>query len=211
MVKRVCPRAKTAEWLPVPCTLDAESNPEAVAAARVRYASPAGGPLVGHFGTFGRSITDLLGPVVNGLLGRMPDARVLLVGRNSEQAAAGFGDNRVTATGPLPSAAVSIHLRACDLLVQPFPDGVSSRRTSAMAGLANGVPVVTNLGPLSEPVWAGGAVAAAPEPDPSAVAALAADLANDPKARAELGRRGANLYRETFALEQTIARLRGAP
>jgi glycosyltransferase involved in cell wall biosynthesis len=80
-----------------------------------------------------------------------------------------------------------------------------------MAGLANGVPVVTNLGPLSEPVWAGGAVAAAPEPDPSAVAALAADLANDPKARAELGRRGANLYRETFALEQTIARLRGAP
>lgn len=209
ILRRVSPRAKAAEWLPVPCTLDATPAPAEVAAARTRYAPP-GGPLVGHFGTFGGLVTSLLTPTIAGLLGRVPGARVLAVGRGSERFAAGFGNGAVAATGELPPPAVSAHLRACDLLVQPFPDGVSSRRTSAMAGLANGVPVVTNLGALSESVWAGGGVAAVPVPDPAALAALAAELANDPAALAALARRGAALYRDAFAPEHTIARLRGA-
>src|SRR5262249_59264800 len=61
--------------------------------------------------------------------------------------------NRLHATGPLPADAVAGYLAACDLLLQPFPDGVSTRRTSVMAGLALGLPIVTSDGPATEPIW----------------------------------------------------------
>lgn len=210
LLKRLCPRSRPAEWLPVPCTLDTDPDPAAVHNVRTRFAPP-GGVLVGHFGTFGNLIADLLRPALVELTCLIPGAAVVLVGRGGErfreQLLARHPDlaGRVAATGGLAPGLVAAHLRACDLLVQPFPDGVSSRRTSAMAGLANGVPVVTNLGFLSEPVWA--AVAAVPMPDPVALAHRAAALLAEPAARAELGRRGADLYRDTFALEHTLARL----
>jgi glycosyltransferase involved in cell wall biosynthesis len=116
---------------------------------------------------------------------------------------------RIHATGEVLLEMVSAHLRACDLLVQPFPDGISSRRTSAMAGIANGIPVVTNLGHLSESIWSKGGIALAPGPDPIAIARLATRLIADPEQRKRVGEGGLALYREAFALEKTISRLRG--
>ncbi len=201
-----------AEWLPVPCTIDANPAPEVVALVRNRVRVP-GVPLVGHFGTCGEIIAAMLVPALVELL-CSSDARVLLIGRGSREFRARLDARhpefaqRVSATGELADADVSAHLRACDLLLQPYPDGISSRRTSAMAGLANGVPVATNLGALSEPLWSQGAVAGPPIPDAVALALCAAALLADRTALEELGRRGAALYRETFALEQTIAKLR---
>ena len=43
----------------------------------------------------------------------------------------------------LANEEVSVHLSACDLMIQPYPDGISARRTSAMAALAHERPVVT--------------------------------------------------------------------
>ena len=104
---------------------------------------------------------------------------------------------------------VAAHLRACDLLLQPYADGVSSRRTSVIAGLANRVPVVTNLGALSEPLWASAGAAVVPGPDPAALAAAAAAvLVLPPESRLALAARGAELNRTEFAVERTIARLR---
>jgi glycosyltransferase involved in cell wall biosynthesis len=216
LLRRVCPRAARAEWLPAPCSVDTAADPAAVAAARGRYAAEPGARLVGHFGTFGPLVADLLGPVAGRVLRDNPAARLLLIGRGSgeyrERLAAAEPDlaGRLAAAGGLPAAAVAAHLRACDVLAQPYPDGVSARRTSVMAGLANGVPVVTNLGFLSEPLWASAAgVVVAPGPAPEAVAAAAgAVLGMSDAARAELGRRGAELYAATFALERTIGRLR---
>lgn len=208
LLERLQPRVKPPEWLPVPCTIATEASP-----AGVRLAPP-GGFVVGHFGTFGGAIAGLLAATAGGILNLVPTAALLLVGRGSEVFRDGFVAahpglaSRVAATGALPGEAVSAHLRACDLLVQPYPDGVTSRRTSVMAGLANGLPVVTNLGTLSEPLWAGGGVALVPSPDAGAVTRAAVELLADPAARAELGRRAAALYRDTFALEHTIAKLR---
>ncbi len=213
LLNRICPRMKPAEWSPVPCTLDANPHPDAVDAAKRLFA--AGGRLIGHFGTFGENIAALLSPALADLLRRSPGVGVLLIGRGSGEFRKRFlGDHpawagRVSATGALPADAVSAHLRACELLVQPFPDGISSRRTSAMAGLANGLPVVTNLGFLSEPLWTRGAVAAVPTADPSALALLAVDLLADAVAREQLGRAALTLYRGTFALEHTLSKLRG--
>ena len=58
------------------------------------------------------------------------------------------------AAGYLSPAELSAHIAACDLFVQPYPDGITSRRTSAMACLSRARPVVTTTGHLTEPLWA---------------------------------------------------------
>jgi len=212
---QICPRARPAEWLPVPCNVATVADPEVVAAARSKYAPDPAAPLVGHFGTFGRLIADLLEPAVVGLLRTDPRARILLIGRGSERyhvhISASHPDlaGRVAGTGELPPAGVAAHLRACDMLLQPYPDGVSSRRGSVMAGLANRVPVVTNLGILSESLWAASTgIAVVPGPDHAALAAAVVEvLALSPENRLALGARGAALYFSEFTLEQTIERL----
>ncbi len=50
---------------------------------------------------------------------------------------------RVRWTGPLPDDAVSANLNAVDVLLMPYEDGVSLRRGTLMAGLANGCAIVT--------------------------------------------------------------------
>ncbi len=212
---QICPRARPAEWLPIPCNVATVADPGAIATVRSRHAPDPATPLVGHFGTFGRPITDLLEPAIVGLLRTDPLARILLIGRGSERYHSQIGvahpdlAGRVTGTGELPPGVVAAHLRACDLLLQPYPDGVSSRRTSVMAGLANQVPVVTNLGDLSEPLWAASTGATVvPCPDPTALAAAVVKvLALPSEDRLALGAQGAELYFSEFTLERTIGRL----
>ena len=216
LLRQICPQSRPAEWLPVPCNVATVADPRAVAAARSQYAPDPSTRLIGHFGTFGRLITNLLEAAVAGVLRAEPRARVLLIGRGSEeyyvQIEAYCPDlvGRVAATGELSPGEVAAHLRACDVLLQPYADGVSSRRTSVMAGLANLVPVVSNLGHLSEPFWASAAgVAVVPRPDPTELAAAAGEvLGLSPENRLALGARGAELYRSQFSVERTIARLR---
>ncbi len=205
-------------WTPIPANVPGDALPAAVAARRRELTG--GDPtarVVGHFGTYGRPITGLLEPVLREVLARRPGARVLLLGRGGERwrdgLTAGRPDwaARVTATGGVPAAAVAECLRACDLAVQPYPDGASARRTTLMAALANGVPVVTTVGPLSEPVWADGAVAAAPADDPGRLAALVVELLDRPDRLAELGAAARRTYESQFAIERTVAVLLADP
>jgi hypothetical protein len=80
-----------------------------------------------------------------------------------------------------------------------------------MASLVNARAVVTTTGHLTEPVWADtGAVALIRALDNDAFVACArALLANDDN-RGALAARGAQVYRERFALDHTIRTLRGA-
>ena len=216
-IRRLCPQCPAAEWLPIPSNVPAEADPEEVAAVRRRYGPDADVPLVGQFGTFGDPVGDVRGPAVAEFLARRPVARMLLVGRGTDRFARHLAAvypsliGRVSATGELAADRLSAHVRACDLMLQPYPDGVSSRRTSVMAGLANGVPVATNLGVLSEPLWARTTgVAVAASPDPVRLAAVAGRILDlSPADRAALGRRGAELYRATFTVERVIDALRG--
>ena len=116
---------------------------------------------------------------------------------------------RILATGPLaPEDAVN-SLAASDLLLQPYLDGVSSRRTSVMAGLALGLPIVTTEGPLSEPVWReGGAVALVPVADPDALVASSLVLLQQEAKRKQLGQAARLFYRRHFSVERVIHSLR---
>jgi glycosyltransferase involved in cell wall biosynthesis len=115
----------------------------------------------------------------------------------------------VHATGGLPPEDVAAHLAACDVLLQPYPDGVSSRRSSVMAGLALGLPVVTTHGFLTEDIWdKTGAVALVPVAAEALVAATDAIL-SDPGRQSQMALRAAAAYHQHFALERTVLALRG--
>ncbi len=85
------------------------------------------------------------------------------------------------------------------------------RRTTLLTALANGAPVVTTIGALSEPVRLEGAVAAAPAGDAERLVLLALDLFDRPHRLAELGRAGRRLYEDRFALCHTVATLLESP
>jgi glycosyltransferase involved in cell wall biosynthesis len=99
--------------------------------------------------------------------------------------------NRVVNLGWLESGKLGRVFRALDLAVAPFADGLTLRRTSAMAALAYGVPLVSSRGPLFDPSLAD---AAACEPTAEAFVATVRAMVADPARRALLGAAGRRFY-----------------
>lgn len=206
-------RAVPFEWTPIPSNVPVAEDAEGARRVRARHV-PAGGRLLGHFGTYRANVAGLLAPVLAAVLEPSPERAALLLGRGGE----GFRDallerhpglaGRVHAPGALSAAELSLHLAACDLLVQPYPDGANGRQTSLAAGLEHGLAVVTTEGPSTEPVWReSGAVALAPPGDAEAAARLVDRLLADDAARARLGAAAKRLYDERLHLRHTIAAL----
>ena len=146
------------------------------------------------------------------------DCSVLLLGRTSAEVARALVaaqpslDGRLHATGTLSPEDVSRHIGACDIMLQPYPDGVSSRRTSAMAALSHGIPMVTTIGPLSEALWSeAGAATLVPVEEMGSLADAAASLLTSPARRQQLAARAQALYRDRFALQHTVNTLRTLP
>ena len=203
-------------WLPVPSNLTAWPDAQETARVRRRLA-PNNALVVGSFGTYGPLVAALLTAVLPPILDRAPDRLGLLLGRGGDEFASALEAarpslrGRLIAPGELPEPELAAHLAACDLLIQPYPDGVSGRRTSLMAGLALGVPVVTTEGALTEPLWRdAAAVALAPVDRPSEFVGAAASLLADPGLRADLGRRGRSFYQAHFTSDGLIRCLREA-
>jgi glycosyltransferase involved in cell wall biosynthesis len=154
-----------------------------------------------------------LPPVMDGPL----KPSLLLLGSGSEQfrdalvARYPMWQARVHATGYLSATDLSAHIAACDLFAQPYPDGITSRRTSAMACLSRGRPIVTTTGHLTEPLWAEtGAVALVDVADSAAFVSAVVDLLAHDTARAEIGQRGGRVYRERFSVMHVVNTLRAA-
>ena len=202
-------------WIPVPSNVPAEADPERVGAIRERLLRDRYEFIVGHFGTFGRYHLTVLRPTFERILDEGSERVALLVGRGSialrDALVAGRPDlaDRIVATGGLEPSEVSAHISSCDVLVQPFDDGVSARRTSLMAGLALGRPVITNRGSSSGTVWAMRRSVYLTESDePADLAQAVRALLDDPEQRESLGRGGCALHADLFAMARGVARLR---
>ena len=207
-------RALKFTWLPVASTIAVVDNPESVQAIRARYTN-GGGRLVGHFGTCDRHITELLLKAVPALLHNGKPQAMLLVGRGSEVMRSRLIHrqpalaDRVHATGTLAAGELSLHVSACDVMLQPYIDGVSSRRSSTMVVLAHGVPVVTTRGSLTEPLWIESkAVALAPAEDVFALVEATQRLLPDEAGKSRMRTAAKSLYETQFDLRRTITSLR---
>lgn len=214
LLQRIAGRDVAVDWLPVPSGIPVAPNIAASTALRARVGG--GRPIVGHFGTYGHTIRRMLADTLDVLLAKS-DCAVLLIGRDSEVARRAIvarrpaDASRIVATGEVTTDEISTALTACDVLVQPYPDGISTRRTTVMAGLAHGVAVATTAGWLTETLWHDvNATTLAPCDDAAALARDVVHLLQSADARHDLAECGRQLYETRFALRHTIRALRSA-
>lgn len=202
-------------WLPIPATIPRVEDDEAVRSVRDRYVrGDAGRLIVGHFGTYGDHIRPGLIEIFTELFSRRSDVVGLFIGANGEEFIKGFItarpelESRLFAAGFLSKRDASLHLQACDLALQFYPDGASSRRTSLMAALLNETATISTCGHLTESFWGRAeAVPLAPAGDKTAMAQLALRLLDDSSLREKTGRAGRELYLRELSLDQSIKTL----
>jgi len=202
------------QWLPVPSNIRVARDETAIQTIRRRYASE-GSLLVGHFGTYGLPVLSVLEPILLKTAHEMPDLPLLLMGRGSQEFRNRLigrhpaFESRLHATGPLNPESLSHHIAACDVMIQPYPDGATTRRTSLMVGLAHGKPIVTTASEVTEPLWAqSAAVGITPSGDADAFVQLLHQLLRDPAERARMSQAAQKLYQDRFDISHTVAALR---
>ena len=207
--------ALQAAILPIPSTVPVVAAPEEVARWRSMFiGEDRRVTVIGHFGTFGDHMAAELDQVIPAVLGVAANAVFFCIGRRSEEYASRFAARhpqlaaRVKSSGEVERDHLSAVLQVCDLLVQPYPDGVTTRRTSVMAGLAHGIATVTTRGALTDRVWTEtGAAALAPAGAPKAIASEVSLLLDDADHRALVGQRGRSVYEERFSMAHTVRTL----
>ncbi|MGH7934336.1 MAG: hypothetical protein ACREQN_14410, partial [Candidatus Binataceae bacterium] len=133
MLRPYLSRGRAFTWLPVPSNIPVVEDAAGISAMRNRYAAD-GGLIIGHFGTYAPEIAQALARLLPVLMRDHERLGVVLAGGGSIE----FRDrlmrdnpelaSRLFATGQLDPAPLSLVLSACDLMVQPYPDGVSTRR-----------------------------------------------------------------------------------
>jgi glycosyltransferase involved in cell wall biosynthesis len=106
---------------------------------------------------------------------------------------------RTIAPGSMLLHELGRHVAAADLLLVPLVDGVSTRRTSFMAGLCEEVCVIGTSGELTDPSLLSSGLELAKVGDPDAFAERAVELALDRERRAESANRGRELFESRFS------------
>lgn len=187
---------------------------------RQRLGLSPGEQLLGHFGLLHRTKgADLLVRALASLRKAGRPARLVMVGgatgatdpgnapfRDSLRALiARLGlEQAVLWTGVCPEEEAAGHLKACDLVVLPYRDGASFRRSSLIAALALGCAVVTtvpldpaevSLGPGRPTVEDGVNVAMVSGGDVSGLVTILGDLLQRPPQRQRLGQGAQRLGR----------------
>jgi len=207
-----CPQRLKVEWLPVPSTLPLVDDLKAIQAAREKWAGASG--LIGHFGTFGAHTREVLGEPLRLVLDRSPAVRALLLGKNGDQFLAELIkdhphlSDRVTAPGKQELEQLSIGLSACDLMLQAYGGGISTRNTSLMAILQHGKPLVATRGHVTDPEWdAWDVVDLAQVGDSEGLAERAIELLENQPLRQTKGAAGKELYEKLFSINRLVETL----
>lgn len=202
------------QWIPAPSNVPPSGDRDGAGVIRARFQ---GAVLIGQFGTYSRAIQSALLEIVPRLLDGAPERVMLFMGRGSE---AFQGEllrlhprlvGQVHASGPLETDDLSRSIAACDLLLQPYPDGTSTRRTSLMAGLEHGIPTVSTSGRLTEPFWGdSGVLALVPAGDTEAFVQAAQRLLDNEPERKRMGAAARALYKSRFDVKHVVTALRAA-
>ncbi len=137
------------------------------------------------------------------------DVRLVYIGLQPEVVRAALPEAAVVADGALPADEVSRRFSAMDLLLCPFVDGVSTRRTTMMTGLQHGVATLGTVGEYTSPQLAredDSALRLVPCGDARAFAQAARALANSEADRLRIGSAGRRLFEAEYAPEMLADR-----
>jgi glycosyltransferase involved in cell wall biosynthesis len=132
--------------------------------------------------------------------------RLSVVGRGSDEAAVALRDLLVEthdielqATGVLSEAELGARLARADAALFVRDGGISSRRGTALAALAAGLPVVGYAGPETAPPLSEAGVVLTHPDDAAAAAGALAHIARDPDFAQRLRQNSVSSYRQYFA------------
>lgn len=199
------------EWLPIPSPVAPVHDPEGVAALRARCLAPGTGRLLGHLGMYSRLTAGSVHRVMSASLASDPRLSALLVGMGSEELrreilqGSPILKDRIRSAENLSADDLSRHLQVCDVFIQPYPEGLTSRRTSTMGPLAHGRAVVSFDGEATEAVWrVRGGVALVPAGDTGAMTREALRLLTDARAREAAATKGQALYDGQFDVRHSV-------
>ncbi len=200
-------------WLPVPTNIPLTEGCGSHQPIRNRYA-PNGETIIGHFSTHGNLVTQMLDRTLPVLLRGRTDRVCLLIGQSGER----YRDQliranpdlagRVGASGSIDAAAVSGHLLACDMLLQPYPEGITARRTTAMAGLAHGIPLVSSSGAMTESFWAKSGALALASCEAEEITRVAESVLSNPALAWQMAAHARLFYDQYFDARHMIRALR---
>lgn len=168
--------------------------PHSSAEARQRLGIGPETKVLGAFGSGHVSkLSRLVSVAAEAVGSRYPDTILLSVGKGGQAlraecaGVANFRDE-----GPLPPEEAALRIRAMDVMLAPFADGLATRRGSAIAALQHGVSVCSTVTRwtdrlLVDPPWAGIRLCAPDQPDVYARNAL--DLVAQPPSDEEIRQR----------------------
>lgn len=86
---------------------------------------------------------------------KRPGAILLYVGSQGNAVQAACGGSDMIDAGSQKPERVGLYLRAMDLVLAPFSDGISSRRTSVMSPMQHGVPIASTITRDSDSIFNG--------------------------------------------------------
>jgi hypothetical protein len=152
LLHRLSPKTMKAIWLPIPSNINVQQKQSSFKALDQQDSFT-----VGHFSTYSPEIQN----AIKSWLQLLPsNFQVKLFGRGSKQFLSQINKQewnhhkKILCFDDLNEVQLSQEIQTCQLMYQPYPlDGITTRRTTAMACIALGVPLITNLGSLSEPLW----------------------------------------------------------
>lgn len=197
-------------WLPVPSPIDGVDTPRQVQARRQALAGSH--PVVGYFGTASPLIADVVEAVIVETASRRPDVKFVLLGRGTAALAQRLEARMpslaraIVARGEHPGDEIGTLIQCCDVFVQPYPDGVSRRRTTVMALLKLGCAVVASRGVRTEDGWQD-VVCLTPDRDPASMSEAAVRLLDQPDRRRRLSHDATRAYAEHYSAERAVATL----
>jgi glycosyltransferase involved in cell wall biosynthesis len=150
-------------------------------------------------------LTDHVGRAANAVAAALGGCTLLMLG--SGASVPEHLDPRVTVLCPgfLTADDVAPLIAACDIYLAPYLDGVSSRRTTMLAGLQQGVAIVGTKGPSTDPeLLSHPALRLTAVDDAEAFAEVAAAIASDAAARAEMASRASALFVERYSFSVVV-------
>ena len=207
-----CPKRVQVEWLPVPSTLPLVEDAKAIQNIRGQLSESE--VFVGHFGTFGAHTREVLGEPLRLVLEKLPNIHALLLGKNGDRYLSEWVkeyphlQGRVTAPGAQYLDRLSLGISACDVMLQAYIGGISTRNTSLMAILQHGKPVVATRGHVTDPEWSEwGVVELASVGDSQALAEKTIRLLENKSLLETKSMEAKHLYNSFFSIDRLIEKL----
>jgi glycosyltransferase involved in cell wall biosynthesis len=130
---------------------------------------------------------------------RVAPVHLLVLGAGAEGPADVHRSVNVRVAGPLPDEEVALCLAAGDVFLANYNDGVSTRRTSLVAALQHGLPIVgTTVGRTDDHLLGCNGIVAVPADDVQSYAFAVRSLAASHDERRRRGVAARNLFDERF-------------